>query len=65
MAPLNTFTVYDARIATAETATGAMILRDRRDVSAYLKEFSVHTGYALCGEQARGKPSEWAHGFRS
>jgi transcriptional regulator with XRE-family HTH domain len=63
--PLNTFTVYDTRIATVETSTGAMVFRDRRDVSAYLDEFAVYGGYALFGEQARERLSEWADQFRS
>ncbi|MEE1804164.1 helix-turn-helix transcriptional regulator [Streptomyces sp. JV176] len=63
--PLNTFTVYDARIATVETSTGAMIFRDHRDVSAYLNEFSVYDGYALHGEEASEQLREWADRFRS
>ncbi|WP_409472128.1 helix-turn-helix domain-containing protein [Streptomyces sp. HC307] len=63
--PLNTFTVYDTRIATVETSTGAMVFRDRRDVSAYLDEFAVYDGYALFGDQARERLSEWASQFRS
>lgn len=65
VAPLNTFTVYDSRIATVETTTGAMIFRDHRDVSAYLTEFSTYNGYALFGEQARERLSDWASRFRS
>ncbi|MGW1326171.1 helix-turn-helix domain-containing protein [Streptomyces antibioticus] len=63
--PLNTFTVYDARTATVETSTGAMVFRDHRDVSAYLKEFSVYEGYALFGEQFREQLTAWAEAFRS
>ncbi|CAL9465251.1 hypothetical protein SUDANB96_02742 [Streptomyces sp. enrichment culture] len=64
-APLNTFTVYDSRIATVETQTGAMIFRDHRDVSAYLTEFAVHEGSASFGDEGRELLSEWAHRFRS
>ncbi|MCX4739311.1 helix-turn-helix domain-containing protein [Streptomyces antibioticus] len=63
--PLNTFTVYDTRTATVETSTGAMVFRDRRDVSAYLKEFSAYEGYALFGEQFREQLTAWAEAFRS
>ncbi|MEW2118730.1 helix-turn-helix transcriptional regulator [Streptomyces sp. NPDC005474] len=63
--PLNTFTCYDARIATVETSTGAMIFRDHRDVSAYLNEFTAYEGCALFGEEGREQLSEWAHRFRS
>ncbi|MFF2812735.1 Scr1 family TA system antitoxin-like transcriptional regulator [Streptomyces sp. NPDC058000] len=64
VAPLNTFTVYDARIATVETSTGAMVFRDHRDVSAYLNEYAVYEGYALFGDEARERLSEWAHECR-
>ncbi|MCL7381450.1 helix-turn-helix transcriptional regulator [Streptomyces sp. 35G-GA-8] len=65
VAPLNTFTVYDTRIATVETQTGAMVFRDHRDVSAYLDEFSVFERYSLFGERCREKLSEWADTCRS
>jgi len=64
-APLNTFTVYDTRIATVETQTGAMVFRDHRDVSAYLDEFAVYEAYALFGDEGRERMSEWARRFRS
>ncbi|MGK5630300.1 helix-turn-helix domain-containing protein [Streptomyces sp. URMC 123] len=62
---LNTFTVYDARIATVETSTGAMIFRDHRDVSAYVSEFAEYEGHALFDEPARERLSAWADQFRS
>ena len=64
-APLNTFTVYDSRIATVETQTGAMVFRDHRDISAYIEEFAVYEGCALFGEEGRERLSEWARQFRS
>ncbi|GAA4993806.1 hypothetical protein GCM10023205_78140 [Yinghuangia aomiensis] len=64
-APLNTFTVYDNRIATVETSTGAMVFRDYRDVSAYLAEFATYEGYSLFGDEAREKMTEWATRFRT
>ncbi|MDT0543824.1 MULTISPECIES: helix-turn-helix transcriptional regulator [Streptomyces] len=63
--PLNTFTIYDTRIATVETQTGAMVFRDHRDVSAYLDEFTAYEGLALFGEKCRERLSEWADQFRS
>jgi hypothetical protein len=63
--PLNTFTVYDSRIATVETSTGAMVFRDYRDVSAYLNEFAVYDGYAIFDDSAREKLAKWADEFRS
>ncbi|WP_256252317.1 DUF5753 domain-containing protein [Streptomyces sp. yr375] len=65
ISPLNTFTVYDARVATVETHTGAMVFRDHRDISAYLKEFSAYEEHASFGEVARERLSGWAHRFRS
>ncbi|MDO0913209.1 helix-turn-helix transcriptional regulator [Streptomyces sp. DT2A-34] len=64
-APLNTFTIYDTRIATVETQTGVMVFRDHRDVSAYLNEFGTYEGYALFGEEGRERLSDWATRFRS
>ncbi|MGE7389843.1 DUF5753 domain-containing protein [Streptomyces sp. NPDC004126] len=58
--PLNTFTVYDDRLATVETGTGVMIFRDHRDVSAYRNEFAAYERYALFGEKARKLLSDWS-----
>lgn len=63
--PLNTFTVYDSRIATVETSTGAMVFRDHRDVSAYLAEFRAYEGLAVFGERLGEQLSAWASRFRS
>jgi hypothetical protein len=38
--PLNTFTVYDERIATAETFGGVIMMRDPRDVTYHLELFA-------------------------
>ncbi len=58
--PLNTFTVYDQRLATVETGTGALILRDRKDVSAYLKDFETYEQYALFGDECRELLADWS-----
>ncbi|MFI5985739.1 Scr1 family TA system antitoxin-like transcriptional regulator [Streptomyces sp. NPDC051555] len=60
---LNVFTIYDDRIATVETSTGALVFRDRRDVSAYLDEFATFERHALFGEQARERLNEWSGVF--
>ncbi|RSO32578.1 hypothetical protein DMH15_22765 [Streptomyces sp. WAC 06725] len=65
LAPLNTFTVYDTRVATVETSTGAMIFRDHRDISAYLNDFAAYEGYASFGEEARDLLSSWSTQYRS
>ncbi|MCX4779099.1 helix-turn-helix domain-containing protein [Streptomyces sp. NBC_01264] len=52
-APLNTFTVYDDRIATVELSTGVMVFRDPRDVASHREEFSHLEDRALFGDDAR------------
>ncbi|WP_149183123.1 helix-turn-helix transcriptional regulator [Streptomyces sp. TRM49041] len=63
--PLNTFTVYDERLATVETTAGVMVFRDPRDVRMYLDEFAGYDEHALIGEDARERLAEWATAFRS
>lgn len=63
--PLNTFTVYDERLATVETTAGVMVFRDPRDIRMYLDEFAGYDERALFGEDARERLSEWAAAFRS
>ncbi|WJV48297.1 helix-turn-helix domain-containing protein [Streptomyces flavofungini] len=63
--PLNTFTVYDERIATAELSAGVMVFRDPRDVRSYLDEFISYEELALFDEAARSKLGEWAAAYRA
>ncbi|CAM5534320.1 hypothetical protein SSPIM334S_03878 [Streptomyces spiroverticillatus] len=58
--PLNTFTVYDRRLATVETGTGALMLRDHRDVSAYRNDFESYEGFAVFGDECRDLLNEWS-----
>ncbi|WP_171163854.1 helix-turn-helix transcriptional regulator [Streptomyces sp. I05A-00742] len=58
--PLNTFTVYDRRLATVETGTGALILRDHRDVNVYREDFERYEGYAVWGDDCRSLLHDWA-----
>lgn len=58
--PLSTFTLYDRRLATVETGTGALILRDHRDVTAYREDFDRYESYAVFGDACRELLSEWA-----
>lgn len=51
--PMNTFVVYDDRLATVENFTGSVILRDPRDIAYSLAIFEFFEGYALFDEQAR------------
>lgn len=62
--PLNTFTVYDDRIATVEVSTGVLVLRDPRDVRAHLQEFAVYEELALFGEPAREYLTSWSAACR-
>ncbi|MFE9435472.1 helix-turn-helix domain-containing protein [Streptomyces sp. NPDC006640] len=61
--PLNTFTLYDRRLATVETGTGALILRDHRDVTAYREDFERYETYAAFGDACRSLLSEWSDSF--
>ncbi|TGB07525.1 helix-turn-helix transcriptional regulator [Streptomyces sp. MZ04] len=61
--PLNTFTLYDRRLATVETGTGALILRDHRDVTAYRQDFERYEQYAVFGDGCRELLSEWSEIF--
>lgn len=61
--PLSTFTIYDRRLVTVETGTGALLLRDRRDVLAYLRDFESYERYAVFGEDCRDLLAEWSAFF--
>lgn len=63
--PLNTFTIYDTSLATIETSAGLLVLRDDRDVSSYLEEFSGYEESALFHEDARERLAEWSASCRS
>ncbi|MFD5751017.1 Scr1 family TA system antitoxin-like transcriptional regulator [Streptomyces sp. NPDC127033] len=58
--PLSTFTVYDRRLVAVETGTGALMLRDHRDVNAYRDDFDRYEGCAVWGADCRGLLSEWS-----
>ena len=63
--PLNTFTVYDERIATAETFGGVIMMRDPRDVAAHLELFTFFECYAVFDDDARTLLQSFASSFRS
>lgn len=63
-APLNTFTVYDDRIATVELSSGVMVFRDPRDVMGHLEEFGHLEARALFGKDARALLRECADAVR-
>jgi len=62
--PLNTFTVYDDRIATAETFGGVIMMRDPRDVAYHLELFAFFERYAVFGDEVLGLMEQYAGGFR-
>jgi transcriptional regulator with XRE-family HTH domain len=63
--PLNTFTVYDERIATAETFGGVIMMRDPRDVNYHLELFAFFERYAVFDDEIRALLKSYAQGFRS
>jgi transcriptional regulator with XRE-family HTH domain len=58
--PMNTFTVYDDRLATVEIFTGRLAFRDFQDVAAYRELFTMYEEHALFGEPARERIRAWA-----
>ncbi len=63
--PLNTFTVYDQRLATVETFTGRIVFQDPRDISEHLDVFALYERHASFGDSARALLEEWSTTFRS
>ncbi|PRH77191.1 hypothetical protein C6N75_21580 [Streptomyces solincola] len=61
--PLSVFTVYDRRLVQVETHTGALILRDYKDVSAYREDFERYEAHAVWGDECRGLLEGWAERF--
>ncbi|RDG35903.1 helix-turn-helix domain-containing protein [Streptomyces corynorhini] len=62
---LNTFTIYDEVIATAELDLGAIVFRDGRDVNDLIKRFTRYEEKATFGADSRAQLAEWAEGCRS
>jgi len=63
--PLNTFTVYDERIATAETFGGVIMMRDPRDVNYHLELFAFFERYAVFDAEVRALLESYAEAFRA
>ncbi|MEU8625881.1 helix-turn-helix transcriptional regulator [Streptomyces sp. NPDC048669] len=61
---LNTFTIYDETLATAELDLGAIVFRDHRDVQELISRFTSYEANALFGEQARELLADWAEHCR-
>ena len=62
---LNTFTIYDERLATAETFGGVIIMRDPRDVTYHLQLFSFFEQHAAFNDEARSLLGSYAEAFRA
>ncbi|WP_447041414.1 helix-turn-helix domain-containing protein [Streptomyces sp. DSM 118878] len=63
--PMNTFTVYDQRLATVETFTGRIVFQDARDIAEHLEVFGLYERHALFDEHARELLGNWATSYRS
>ncbi|MFR9723878.1 helix-turn-helix domain-containing protein [Streptomyces sp. MS19] len=61
---LNTFTVYDEAVATAELDLGAIVFRDNRDVRHLIERFARYEESALFGGEARARLADWAAACR-
>ncbi|MBA0051468.1 XRE family transcriptional regulator [Streptomyces sp. AJS327] len=61
---LNTFTVYDDTLATAELDLGAIVFRDNRDIQDLINRFNSYEEHALFGDDAREHLEVWAHDCR-
>ncbi|WP_409470725.1 helix-turn-helix domain-containing protein [Streptomyces sp. HC307] len=62
--PMNTFTVYDNRLATVENFTGRMVFRDARDVWEHLSVFRLFERHAFFNDEARRLLQQWAEACR-
>jgi transcriptional regulator with XRE-family HTH domain len=62
--PMNTFTIYDDHLVTAETFSGAIIMRDPRDIAFHLQLFGLFKSCAVFGDDARYHLGEWSGAFR-
>lgn len=62
--PLNTFTVYDERLVTAETFTGALIMRDPHDVIFHLELFARFEEVSISADAVRERLGKWSGALR-
>jgi transcriptional regulator with XRE-family HTH domain len=65
VSPLNPFTVYDDKLATAETIGGLVIMRNPKDVEIHLAEFHSFEPHSLWGGDATEFLSRLAEEFRA
>jgi transcriptional regulator with XRE-family HTH domain len=62
--PLNTFTVYDERLVTAETFTGAVVMRDPHDIALHLDLFAAFESAAIKADAMRAILAKWSAELR-
>lgn len=62
--PMNTFTVYDDRLATVENFTGRLVFRDSRDIAEHRTIFEQFERLAIFGDVARQQLAGWAETYR-
>jgi len=62
--PMNTFTVYDDHLVTAETFNGVIVMRDPRDVAFHRALFTTFKSYAIWDNEARRALESWATDLR-
>lgn len=62
--PFNTFTVYDATLATPEVFTGRLVLRETADVAHYGRIFDHFAERACTGDAATQLLTGWMESFR-
>lgn len=61
--PLNTFVIYDERLVTVELFSGAVAMRDHRDVRYHLNLFEHFRERSIAGDEARDRLASVADGF--
>ena len=62
--PLITITVYDDRLVTAVSFTGAVVMRDPHDVALHLDLFARFEGAAVTADAVRDRLTRWAEALR-
>lgn len=63
--PMNTFTIYDRRIATVETLTGRIVFHDSKDVDQHREAFDLFEENSCFGGESRELLREMAETVRS
>jgi hypothetical protein len=62
--PLNSFVLFDDRLAIVETFTNELVLHDPRDLAVYAQAFEAFRDSALSGDEARALLERVATDYR-